>query len=216
MINDKVFSVCRRGVKVVNVARGGIICEQGLLKALEDGRCGGAALDVFSEEPPKGAVTRALIEHPKVVATPHLGASTAEAQSRVAVEVAEQFVALANPASPFRVTGVVNAPVLGAALVPENAPWIALAQRMGVLAARLAKTGAVTVQTAGRALAGKAFLTTPVLAGMVAGPGVNLVNAPAIAKQAGIAVTASHDSATTTPVCLRVTVNGHVLTGEGA
>ena len=87
MINDQVFTKCKRGVKVVNVARGGIVCEEGLLRALQDGRCGGAALDVFSEEPPKSPTSRALIEHPKVVATPHLGASTSEAQMRVAVEV---------------------------------------------------------------------------------------------------------------------------------
>ncbi|XP_034238470.1 D-3-phosphoglycerate dehydrogenase isoform X2 [Thrips palmi] len=217
MINDKVFTKCKKGVKVVNVARGGIICEEGLLKALQDGRCGGAALDVFAEEPPKAPVTRALIEHPKVVATPHLGASTSEAQMRVAVEVAEQFVALANPSSPYSVTGVVNAPVLGAALVAENGPWIALAQRLGVLAARLlaGKTAGaqVAVQTAGAALSKKAFLATPVAAGIVAKPGVNLVNAPSIAKQAGLVLAASHDERPTEPACLRVTVQGHVLTG---
>ncbi|KAE8746369.1 hypothetical protein FOCC_FOCC006863 [Frankliniella occidentalis] len=218
MINDQVFTKCKKGVKVVNVARGGIICEEGLLKALQDGRCGGAALDVFSEEPPKGATTRALIEHPKVVATPHLGASTAEAQSRVAVEVAEQFVALADPSSPYSVTGVVNAPVLGAALVPENAPWIALAQRLGVLASRLLAAGGtagaqVAVQTAGAALQKKAFLVTPVAAGLVQKPGVNLVNAPAIAKQAGIVLVASHDDRLSQPACVRVTVQGRVLTG---
>ncbi|KAK3912649.1 D-3-phosphoglycerate dehydrogenase [Frankliniella fusca] len=219
MINDQVFTKCKRGVKVVNVARGGIICEEGLLKALQDGRCGGAALDVFSEEPPKGATTRALIEHPKVVATPHLGASTAEAQSRVAVEVAEQFVALADPSSPYSVTGVVNAPVLSAALVPENAPWIALAQRLGVLAARVLAAGGkvagaqVAVQTAGAALQRKAFLVTPVAAGLVQKPGVNLVNAPAIAKQAGLVLAASHDDRPVQTACLRVSVNGVVLTG---
>lgn len=217
MINDQVFTKCKKGIKVVNVARGGIICEEGLLKALQDGRCGGAALDVFSEEPPKGATTRALIEHPKVVATPHLGASTSEAQSRVAVEVAEQFIALADPSSPYSVTGVVNAPVLGAALVPENGPWIALAQRLGVLAGRLlaGKTqgSQVVVQTAGADLAKKAFLATPVAAGIVAKPGVNLVNAPAIAKQAGITLATSHDDKAALPAVVRVAVNGHVLTG---
>lgn len=218
MINYKVFNVCKKGVKVVNVARGGIICENGLLKALKEGLCGGAALDVFSEEPPKAEVTRELIEHPKVVATPHLGASTSEAQSRVAVEVAEQFIALADPASPYKVTGVVNAPVLGAALVAENGPWIALAQQLGVLAARLAgpagpKATSVAVQTAGELLRRKTFLSTPVAAGMVAKPGVNLVNAPAIAKQAGIEVTTSHDDKPTELPCVRVAVGHLVLTG---
>lgn len=67
---------------------------------LQDGRCGGAALDVYEEEPPKKPVTLELLKHPSVVCTPHLGASTDEAQVRVAVEIAEQFVALSNPNSP--------------------------------------------------------------------------------------------------------------------
>jgi len=81
-------------VYVVNVARGGIVDEEGLLRSLESGHCGGAALDVFTEEPPKSAGLIKLLSHPKVLATPHLGASTSEAQQRVAVEIAEQFVAL--------------------------------------------------------------------------------------------------------------------------
>lgn len=105
------LSKCKRGVRVVNVARGGIICESDLLKALEDGRCGGAGLDVYEQEPPTDATTLKLIQHPKVVATPHLGASTGEAQIRVAVEVAEQFVALAGKSDRYQVTGVVNGAV---------------------------------------------------------------------------------------------------------
>lgn len=91
------------------MARGGIIDEQAVLDALQSGQCGGAAFDVFPEEPPKSQVTKALINHPKVVATPHLGASTAEAQVRVAVEVAEQFIAL-NGTSPKYTSyaGVIN------------------------------------------------------------------------------------------------------------
>lgn len=90
------------------MARGGIIHETDLLKALEDGRCGGAALDVYEQEPPTNEITLKLIQHPKVVATPHLGASTGEAQIRVAVEVAEQFVVLAGKSKEYQVTGVVN------------------------------------------------------------------------------------------------------------
>lgn len=96
MINGKVFSACKKGVRIVNVARGGIICEKGLLAALQDGRCGGAALDVFEQEPPTNPITLEIIQHPKVIATPHLGASTSEAQIRVAVEIAEQIIALSG------------------------------------------------------------------------------------------------------------------------
>ena len=94
MINFDVLNKCKKGVYVVNVARGGIVDEEGLLRSLESGHCGGAALDVFTEEPPKSAGLIKLLSHPKVLATPHLGASTSEAQQRVAVEIAEQFVAL--------------------------------------------------------------------------------------------------------------------------
>lgn len=107
LINTKVLNSCKKGVKVVNVARGGIINEADLLVALESGQCGGAALDVYEQEPPVGDTWK-LIKHPKVVATPHLGASTGEAQIRVAVEVAEQFVALTGKNKSYKVTGVVN------------------------------------------------------------------------------------------------------------
>lgn len=76
LINTESLGKCKRGVKVVNVARGGIINEADLLTALESGQCGGAAIDVFEQEPPTSDVTKALIQHPAVVATPHLGAST--------------------------------------------------------------------------------------------------------------------------------------------
>ncbi len=85
-MNDKVFSECKKGIRVINVARGGIIDEGALLRALENGQCGGAGLDVFTEEPPKDWT---LIDHPNVVATPHLGASTVEAQAQ---EIAQSFV----------------------------------------------------------------------------------------------------------------------------
>jgi D-3-phosphoglycerate dehydrogenase / 2-oxoglutarate reductase len=73
LISTETLGKCRKGVKVVNVARGGIIDEAAILAALESGQCGGAAFDVYQEEPPKAEVTKKLIQHPKVVATPHLG-----------------------------------------------------------------------------------------------------------------------------------------------
>lgn len=112
LISTGTLAKCKKGVKVVNVARGGIIDEAAVLEALESGQCGGAAFDVYAEEPPKSEVTKALIKHPKIVATPHLGASTTEAQIRVAVEVAEQFIALAQGASEDKYPGVVNREVL--------------------------------------------------------------------------------------------------------
>lgn len=113
LIGKESFSKSKRGVKVINVARGGIINEADLLEALQSGQCGGAAIDVFEEEPPKNEITKALIQHPAVVATPHLGASTGEAQVRVAVEVAEQFIALTGRSTQYtKYDGVINRDVL--------------------------------------------------------------------------------------------------------
>lgn len=109
LINEQVLNKCKKGIRIVNVARGGIINEKDLLAALKSGQCGGAALDVYEEEPPTNPITLELIRHPNVIATPHLGASTGEAQVRVAVEVAEQFVALTGKSDIYTaVTGVVN------------------------------------------------------------------------------------------------------------
>lgn len=84
------------------------------MDAIEEEQCGGAGLDVYEEEPPTKEITLKLIQNPKVVATPHLGASTGEAQIRVAVEVAEQFIALAGKSKDYSVTGVVNRKVYDA------------------------------------------------------------------------------------------------------
>lgn len=96
-INQDVLNRCKKGVKIVNVGRGGLIHEKSLLNALNAGQVGGAALDVFEEEPPKDPTTLEIIQHPAVVATPHLGASTKEAQVRVGSEIAEQLVNMVKP-----------------------------------------------------------------------------------------------------------------------
>lgn len=80
LISTESLNKCKRGVKVVNVARGGIINEADVLAALQSGQCGGAAFDVYEQEPPTSEVTKALIQHPAVVATPHLGASTGKSR----------------------------------------------------------------------------------------------------------------------------------------
>jgi len=98
-----VFSKCKKGICVINCARGGIIDEDDLLVALTSGQCGGAGLDVFVEEPPKNT---SLVQHPNVVCTPHLGASTKEAQLRVAKEIAEQFVDATKGKSYFGVVSI--------------------------------------------------------------------------------------------------------------
>jgi D-3-phosphoglycerate dehydrogenase len=89
LINRQVIGQCKRGFRIVNCARGGIIDEADLLEGLQSGQCGGAGLDVYAEEPSKNFD---LINHPNVLCTPHLGASTTEAQNRVALDIAEQIV----------------------------------------------------------------------------------------------------------------------------
>ncbi|XP_026331568.1 D-3-phosphoglycerate dehydrogenase [Hyposmocoma kahamanoa] len=97
MINVNVLNACKKGVKIVNVGRGGLINERDLLQALKTGQVGGAALDVFEQEPPTDPLTLEIIQQPSVIATPHLGASTKEAQVRVGQEIAEQLVNLVKP-----------------------------------------------------------------------------------------------------------------------
>lgn len=89
LMNKDVFGQCKKGFKLINCARGGIVNETDLLEALNDEKCGGAALDVFEEEPPK---CTDLIQHTKFICTPHLGASSVEAQNRVATDIADQIV----------------------------------------------------------------------------------------------------------------------------
>jgi len=93
MVNEKAFARMRRGVRIVCAARGGIIDEAALLTALESGQVAGTALDVFANEPPG---TSELVKHPKVIATPHVGAQTAEAQSRAAEDIASEVLAALN------------------------------------------------------------------------------------------------------------------------
>lgn len=103
LINRDVISRCRRGFRVINCARGGIIDEAALLEALQSGQCAGAGLDVYAEEPTKNFD---LVNHPNVLCTPHLGASTVEAQNRVAIDIAEQIVKFVKD---NRLEGGVNA-----------------------------------------------------------------------------------------------------------
>ncbi|CAJ0581818.1 unnamed protein product, partial [Mesorhabditis spiculigera] len=106
LINKEVFAKCKQGVRIINVARGGIVNEEDMVEALNSGKASGAAFDVFEEEPPK---YRALVEHPKAICTPHLGASTTDAQLRVATEVAENIVAI----NQGKILGAINARELG-------------------------------------------------------------------------------------------------------
>ena len=148
LLNDSTFAQCKKGVRVVNCARGGIVDEGALLRALQSGQCAGAALDVFTEEPPRD---RALVDHENVISCPHLGASTKEAQSRCGEEIAVLFVGMVKGKS---LTGVVNAQALTSAFSPHTKPWIGLAEAMGTLMHAWAGSpkGTIQVVTQGTSL----------------------------------------------------------------
>lgn len=198
LINAEVLRKCKKGVKIVNVARGGIVDESALLDSLKCGHCGGAAIDVFCEEPPKSEQTFELIRHPKVIVTPHLGASTAEAQIRVAVEIAEQFIALAETNAKYTaINGVVNAPALAASRNPENRSWISLGTYLGKIAGSLVESPLSSTSFVlkaagdGDVLKNKNFLPAPAQIGLLSNKTsteVNLINVNTLASEAGLKV----------------------------
>jgi D-3-phosphoglycerate dehydrogenase / 2-oxoglutarate reductase len=181
------FAGMRDGVRVVNAARGELVDEDALLAALQSGKVGGAALDVFSEEPYSGP----LLELDNVVVTPHLAASTDEAQDRAGVIVAEQVVAALGGGL---VTNAVNIPVIGAEDMEALGPYIPLASKLGRIAMELTEGRAeeVTVTTyGGLADYDTRVLTVATLNGLFQGRAdrpVNYVNAPHIARERGIEV----------------------------
>ena len=192
LINDDAIATMKDGVRLVNCARGGIIDEAALLRALESGKVAGAALDVFEKEPPDMA--NPLLHHERVVPTPHLGASTEEAQVNVAVDVADQILAVLNGRPP---RSAVNMPALSADVFQRIEPHLELGVKIGRMQAQLATSPiqAVSVTYSGDLLnLDIQPVTRGVLMGMlqpVLAQSVNFVNAPYIAEQRGIRVTES-------------------------
>jgi D-3-phosphoglycerate dehydrogenase len=189
LIGDKELSQMKPDARLINVARGELIDEKALLAALELGKLAGVALDVFSEEPP-GPIP--LLAHPKVVVTPHLGASTREAQREVAVEAAEQVLAVLN-GEPARNT--VNAPFVPPEVQAVLEPYIRVASVVGRLLTYLAEGQfvAITIRYEGDITQHEtASLKAAVLAGLL-GPvtsgQVNLINAARLAQERGLNVT---------------------------
>jgi D-3-phosphoglycerate dehydrogenase len=188
LISARTLSSCKRGVRIINCARGGLVDEVALLDALVSGQAGGAALDVFEEEPPKSTP---LLGHPHVVVTPHLGASTEEAQEKVAVQIAH---AVADALHGRSFTGVVNSSVMYMTLHEEVRPFLLLAERLGSLAAQLAKgkLRGVTVGAAGDVAESaleviKAGVLKGILSRTSTNP-VNFISAPLLAAEKGLSV----------------------------
>jgi D-3-phosphoglycerate dehydrogenase len=188
MLNDTTLARCKKGVRIVNCARGGIVDEGALLRALDAGHVAGAALDVFETEPPTG---NPLLAHARVVATPHLGASTEEAQEKVAVQIAHS---IADALLGRAYAGVVNGGALHLTLNAEVRPFVVLAERLGSLLAQitLGKVRRLTVGATGElTTANLELLRAGVLKGalgwLVPEP-VNIISAPAVAAEVGLTV----------------------------
>ncbi|MFN2378415.1 MAG: phosphoglycerate dehydrogenase [Candidatus Binatia bacterium] len=189
----------KKGVRIVNCARGGIIDEAALLEALNSGQVGGAALDVFAAEPP--AKDDPLVLHPKVVATPHLGASTGEAQLNVAIAVAEQI-------RDFFVDGTVrnaiNMPSLSAEAAGAVAPYVVLGEKIGSLHAQLsgcAPSEVIIEYNGDVADLDIRPINAAVLKGLLSAVldvPLNAVNAPFLAKERGVKIVEVKNRATKT------------------
>ncbi|GIK52492.1 MAG: D-3-phosphoglycerate dehydrogenase [Planctomycetes bacterium] len=189
IIGRRAFELAKHGVRVINCARGGLIDEAALLEALNSGKCAGAALDVFEQEPPAG--DHPLVRHPRVVCTPHLGASTVDAQEHVAEIICK---AVSDYLLTGAISGAVNLPSLSAERFAQIKPWLTLARRFGeVLAATcdnaldqvaLSYDGEVARFETG-------MLSRALMAGLLSREtdSANLINALDVARRRGISVT---------------------------
>ena len=180
----------RKGVFIINCARCGLVDEAALRAGLDSGHIGGAAFDVFVEEPAKSNV---LFGHPNFIATPHLGASTAEAQENVALQVAEQ---MADYLLTGAVSNALNSPSVSADEAPKLKPFIALAEKLGAFAGQMVDSGLKSIEIAYVGEVSK-LNVKPLSAAALAGvlrpmlAEINMVSAPSIAKERGITVSES-------------------------
>ena len=187
IIDADALAKTRKGVRLINCARGGLVDEAALKAALESGQVAGAAIDVFEEEPAKD---NALFGMEQVVATPHLGAATSEAQEKVAVQIAEQ---MSDYLLDGAVSNALNMPSVTAEEAPRLRPYMALAQQLGSFAGQATRSAIREVTISYEGVCGELNckpLTAVVLQGLL-GPsmeGINMVNAPTIAKDRDIIV----------------------------
>jgi D-3-phosphoglycerate dehydrogenase len=219
LIDAKAIARMQPGAFVLNVARGGIVDEAALAAALREGRLGGAGIDVFEHEPPTGSP---LLDAPNTVLTPHLGASTVEAQVAVAEEIAEQVLDVLDgrPAQ-----YAVNAPLLSAEAEQTIGPYLPLAETLGRFLAQFARggVGTLTIELAGDlARTESGPVTAAALRGLLetsTTERVNLVNAAILAKARGISVSerkTTDAGGFSAAVTLRASTSGSGRAGEVA
>ena len=196
MINKDTLARMKQGVRIINAARGGLIVESDLKEALDSGHVAGAALDVFEVEPAK---ENSLFGHEKVICTPHLGASTTEAQVNVALQVAEQMADyLVNGA----VVNALNMPSISAEDAPKLKPYMKLAEQLGSFAGQITEDPIKSIEITYDGTV--ADLNTKPLTSLILchvlkpqTDSVNMVNAPAVAEGRGIKVAETHSSSST-------------------
>jgi len=206
IVNAAALAKMKKGVLLINCARGGLIVEADLKAALDSGQVAGAALDVFAEEPAKANI---LFGNEKVVCTPHLGAATVEAQENVALQVAEQ---MADFLLQGAISNAVNMPSVSAEDAPKLRPYMKLAEQLGSFAGQLVQDAPqeIKIEYDGHvATLNVKPLTALVLAGFLkpSMEGVNIVNAPVKAREMGIGIseTKREKSATyQTQICVTV------------
>jgi len=187
IVDARALARTKKGVRVINCARGGLVDEAALRAALDSGHIAGAAFDVFTEEP---ATSNPLFGHPNVICTPHLGAATAEAQENVALQIAEQ---MSDYLLRGAISNAVNFPSITAEEAPRLRPFIDLAEKLGSFAGQLTESGMKKVQLAyegGVAAMNTKALTSSAIAGLLRPilQEVNVVSAPLIAKDRGILI----------------------------
>lgn len=190
LFNDAAFAKIKKGARIINVARGGVIDDNALARALDAGQVAGAALDVFDPEPP---ALEPLVGRPDVIVTPHLGASTREAQEGVAYEIAEAVIsALKGELT----SSVVNAPMVAPEVLKELQPFVTLAEGLGRAAVQLvADSGftdiSITYSSSRGDLLDTRLLRATVVKGIleqISTSKVNIVNADLLAKKRGLRI----------------------------
>ena len=196
----------KKGVLIINCARGGLVDEAALRKLLDEGHVGGAAFDVFVTEPAKENV---LFGAPNFIGTPHLGASTNEAQENVALQVAEQ---MSDDLLTGAVTNALNSPSVTAEEAPRLKPFVALADKLGAFAGQMVDFGIKAIDIAYEGDVAQ-LNTRPLTAAALAGvmrpmlAEINMVSAPAVAKERGITVSESkQDDSPIYESLIRITV----------
>ncbi|KAM2859725.1 hypothetical protein COP2_025113 [Malus domestica] len=216
---DKTFAQMKKGVRIINVARGGVIDEDALVRALDSGIVAQAALDVFAEEPP--SKDSKLVQHENVTVTPHLGASTKEAQEGVAIEIAEAVVgALKGELS----ATAVNAPMVPPEVLAELSPYVVLAEKLGKLAVQLVAggSGITSVRVVYKTARDPDDLDTRLLRAMItkgiiepiSASFINLVNADFVAKDKGLRITEERVAIDSSPEFPVASIQVHITNVE--